>query len=38
MSYADIKPPEGPPCDDKNCPFHGTLRIRGKILEGVVVS
>jgi len=24
-------------CDDINCPFHGTLSIRGKILEGVVV-
>ncbi|HEW89805.1 MAG TPA: 30S ribosomal protein S17, partial [Candidatus Bathyarchaeota archaeon] len=38
MSYADIEPPEGPPCDDENCPFHGKLRIRGKLLEGVVVS
>jgi len=25
-------------CDDKNCPFHGNLRIRGRILEGVVIS
>jgi small subunit ribosomal protein S17 len=25
-------------CDDPNCPFHGKLRIRGKMLEGVVVS
>lgn len=25
-------------CDDKNCPFHGTLSVRGQILEGIVVS
>ncbi|MCF0225779.1 MAG: 30S ribosomal protein S17 [Methanobrevibacter sp.] len=25
-------------CDDPNCPFHGTLPVRGQILEGVVVS
>jgi small subunit ribosomal protein S17 len=25
-------------CDDPNCPFHGSLRVRGTILEGVVVS
>jgi small subunit ribosomal protein S17 len=25
-------------CDDPNCPFHGTLRIRGKLLTGRVVS
>ena len=25
-------------CNDPNCPFHGTLSIRGRILEGVVVS
>ena len=23
-------------CDDRNCPFHGTLAIRGRVLEGVV--
>jgi len=33
----DVTPPEKE-CDDLNCPFHGTLPIRGKILEGVVVS
>lgn len=32
-----VKPPENI-CDDKNCPFHGTLSVRGKILEGVVKS
>ncbi len=25
-------------CKDRNCPFHGNLRIRGKIRQGVVVS
>ncbi len=25
-------------CDDKNCPYHGTLSVRGKIFEGEVVS
>ena len=25
-------------CDDKNCPFHGQLSVRGRILDGVIVS
>ena len=25
-------------CEDTNCPFHGELPIRGRVLEGVVVS
>lgn len=25
-------------CADKNCPFHGTLRVRGKIITGTVTS
>jgi small subunit ribosomal protein S17 len=25
-------------CNDRNCPFHGALSIRGRALEGVVVS
>jgi small subunit ribosomal protein S17 len=25
-------------CEDPNCPFHGTLRVRGKIITGKVVS
>lgn len=25
-------------CNDPNCPFHGTLSIRGHTLEGVVIS
>jgi small subunit ribosomal protein S17 len=25
-------------CDDKNCPFHGELKVRGRIFKGKVVS
>lgn len=25
-------------CDDRNCPFHGTLGVRGQVFEGKVVS
>jgi small subunit ribosomal protein S17 len=25
-------------CDDPNCPFHGTLPVRGQMLEGIVTS
>jgi small subunit ribosomal protein S17 len=25
-------------CDDRHCPFHGRLPLRGQMLEGVVVS
>lgn len=25
-------------CDDINCPFHGELSVRGRVLEGVVIS
>ena len=33
----EVSPPSGT-CDDVNCPFHGTLSVRGQILEGIVVS
>ena len=33
----NIEPPKER-CFDKDCPFHGTLAVRGRILEGVVVS
>lgn len=29
--------PPAEKCDDKNCPFHGTLGVRGKIFTGTVV-
>jgi len=25
-------------CNDRNCPFHGDLPVRGRVLEGYVVS
>jgi small subunit ribosomal protein S17 len=25
-------------CGDRNCPFHGKLSVRGRVLEGLVVS
>jgi small subunit ribosomal protein S17 len=33
----EAKPPEKV-CSDKKCPWHGSVSIRGKILEGIVVS
>ena len=32
-----VKPPAAA-CEDKNCPFHGTLGVRGQVFEGKVVS
>lgn len=31
-------PPPAKECTDPNCPFHGTLPVRGNVLDGVVVS
>jgi len=25
-------------CNDKNCPFHGNIRVRGRMFKGVVIS
>jgi len=25
-------------CNDKNCPFHGTLPVRGQVIQGIVSS
>jgi small subunit ribosomal protein S17 len=33
----DVKTPENV-CDDKHCPFHGNLPVRGQVIDGVVVS
>ena len=33
----DVKMPEEE-CEDRNCPFHGRLPVRGQIIEGEVVS
>jgi small subunit ribosomal protein S17 len=29
---------ESKKCDDKNCPFHGSVRLRGRSFKGTVVS
>ena len=33
----NVKPPEKT-CEDINCPFHGTLGVRGNLIQGKVVS
>ena len=33
----NVKPPEDT-CTDINCPFHGTLPIRGQVINGIVTS
>jgi len=33
----DVAVPETE-CDDANCPFHGTLPVRGQVITGKVVS
>jgi small subunit ribosomal protein S17 len=33
-----VNPPTNRECNDKDCPFHGSTRIRGKITQGVVVN
>ena len=33
----DVNPPKTK-CEDELCPFHGTLPVRGRVFEGVVVS
>ena len=37
MSSLTAKKPKKT-CDDINCPFHGTLSLRGHAIEGIVVS
>jgi len=37
MSGLSLKKPKKT-CDDQNCPFHGTLSIRGRVLEGTIIS
>ncbi|MFB6068492.1 MAG: 30S ribosomal protein S17 [Halobacterium sp.] len=33
----NVTEPEGT-CSDENCPFHGSLSVRGQVLEGEVAS
>ena len=37
IGIPNIEPPERV-CDDPNCPFHGSLSVRGRIMEGIVTS
>ena len=39
MKKTEIKTKESETnCDDKHCPVHGSLSVRGRVLEGTVVS
>lgn len=33
----NVKKPENT-CEDNNCPFHGTLPVRGQVITGVISS
>jgi small subunit ribosomal protein S17 len=33
----DIEPPSNV-CNDPNCPYHGSIKVRGLITEGVVIK
>ena len=33
----DVRAPRAS-CDDRHCPFHGRLSLRGQVIEGTVVS
>jgi len=37
MTTLSLKKPKKS-CDDGDCPFHGALSIRGRILDGTVIS
>jgi small subunit ribosomal protein S17 len=37
IGIPNIVPPEKT-CDDPQCPFHGNLPVRGRVMEGIVVS
>ncbi|MFW9908286.1 MAG: 30S ribosomal protein S17 [Candidatus Thorarchaeota archaeon] len=37
IGIPNINPPEKV-CEDKNCPFHGDLSVRGRTMEGIVTS
>jgi len=37
FNIPDVKPIEKE-CDDKNCPYHGNLSVRGRMIKGIVVS
>jgi len=37
LAVSSLKKPKKS-CEDRNCPFHGELSVRGRVLEGKVVS
>lgn len=37
IGIPDVEPPANE-CDDPNCPFHGNLPVRGRVMEGTVTS
>ncbi len=37
IGIPNVEPPEKT-CNDQNCPFHGNLPVRGKVIEGIVTS
>lgn len=37
MIGIDVPEPKSK-CNDPNCPFHGTLPVRGQVLEGIVTN
>ena len=37
IGIPNVEPPEKT-CDDINCPFHGDLSVRGRVMEGVVTT
>ena len=37
IGIPNVEPPEKT-CDDIQCPFHGNLSVRGRVMEGLVTS
>jgi small subunit ribosomal protein S17 len=37
IGIPNVEPPEKI-CDDALCPFHGSLSVRGRVMEGIVTS
>ncbi|MBE0525767.1 MAG: 30S ribosomal protein S17 [Candidatus Thorarchaeota archaeon] len=37
IGIPNVEPPERT-CDDIQCPFHGNLSVRGRVMEGLVTS
>lgn len=37
MAHLSLRKPKGT-CSDPECPFHGSLSVRGRVLDGLVTS